>query len=133
MKFHHVGVVVSSIEQYGCQLQRTFAVLPQGEVEFDPIQKVNVQFFAGAPDQVSLELIEPAAEDSPVTALLQKGGGVAHLCFEVEDICAAVRRASDNGAIVVGGPVAAAAFAHRQIAFVYCQGLGLVEFVEQSK
>jgi catechol 2,3-dioxygenase-like lactoylglutathione lyase family enzyme len=62
-----------------------------------------VQFWTdGGP--VSFEFIQPAAEDSPVRRTLESSGGLAHLCFEVGDIQAAVRDAESQGAIVVCAP-----------------------------
>ena len=64
--------------------------------------------------------------------LLEKsGGGLAHLCFEVDDIHAAVRDANNQGAILVCAPVPAVAFEHRPIAFLFYRDMGLVEFVQK--
>ena len=133
MKLHHVGMVVKSIAGSGPDLARAVCVQAQGPVCHDPAQQVSVQFFAGAQDHVSIELIEPAGAGSPVLKFLQNGGGLAHLCYEVPDITEALDEALANGAVLVSGPSPAAAFQGRSIAFLYFRGAGLIEFLESAK
>lgn len=132
MKLHHVGIVVRNIEDQAPRCAEQFGLHPASTVIYDPIQKAYVQFWADA-GAVSFEFIQPAAEDSPVRKALESGGGLAHLCFEVSDIQAAVRDAENRGAIVVCAPVPATAFEDRHIAFLFFRGMGLVEFVEESR
>ena len=55
-----------------------------------------------------LELLEPHGEKSPVLRHLQKGGGLYHLCFEVDDLEGTLQRLRDTGeAVVVCEPVPA--------------------------
>jgi methylmalonyl-CoA/ethylmalonyl-CoA epimerase len=51
-----------------------------------------------------VELMEPLGAESPIAAFLARnaGGGVHHLCFEVEDIAAAVATLGAVGARVIG-------------------------------
>ena len=51
-----------------------------------------------------IELIEPLGDDSPITSFLERhaGGGVHHLCFEVEDIVYARDKLVAEGARVLG-------------------------------
>ena len=129
-RFHHVGVVVESIERAASFWAAQLGVLPRSPVVHDPIQKVNVQFLAAKGDRTSVELIEPAAPDSPVLNALRQGGGMNHICFEVENIEEHISAARNNGGIVVVPPVQATAFENRRIAFVYYRGIGLVEFLQ---
>jgi methylmalonyl-CoA/ethylmalonyl-CoA epimerase len=54
-----------------------------------------------------VELMEPLGEASPIAPFLERspGGGVHHLCFEVEDIAAASATLAATGARVLGGGV----------------------------
>lgn len=132
MKLHHVGIAVGNIERQTRRCAGQFGLRPASAIIHDPIQRADVQFWSdGGP--VSFEFIQPAAEDSPVRWALENGGGLAHLCFEVGDIQAAVRDAESQGAIVVCAPVPAAAFDHRPIAFLFFRGMGLVEFVQEPR
>jgi methylmalonyl-CoA/ethylmalonyl-CoA epimerase len=69
-----------------------------------------------AGDGVFIELIEPETDDSPVTALLKKGGGLHHLAFEVPDVERAVEQAEAAGCRIIT-PVTRG-FEEREIVFV---------------
>ena len=51
-----------------------------------------------------IELLHPLGEDSPVAKFLSNNasGGIHHVCYEVEDIHAAIDRMVDEGARVLG-------------------------------
>lgn len=51
-----------------------------------------------------IELLEPLGEDSPIANYLSRnpGGGVHHVCYEVDDILAARDRLKASGARVLG-------------------------------
>lgn len=51
-----------------------------------------------------IELLEPLGADSPIANFLQRnaGGGVHHVCYEVEDIKAAAAQLTAKGARVLG-------------------------------
>ncbi len=132
MKLHHIGIVVGNIERQAPRCAAQFGLQPASPIIHDPIQKADVQFWSDG-RTVTYEFIQPASEDSPVRQTLEKGGGLAHLCFEVSDIDAAVKEAGDQGAITVCPPVPAVAFDHRPIAFLFFRGMGLVEFVQQPR
>jgi len=100
----------------------------------DPIQKVSVNFLAKSDeDAAEIELIAPIAEDSPIRSMLAKdGGGAYHLCFETNDIDAALTHARNNGCIVVSSPVPSVAFQGRRIAWIYTRSRQLFELVESE-
>jgi methylmalonyl-CoA/ethylmalonyl-CoA epimerase len=52
-----------------------------------------------------IELLVPLGADSPIAAFLAKnpGGGMHHICYEVEDILAARDQLASGGARVLGG------------------------------
>lgn len=116
--FHHVGLIVASIEAANPRLVKTH----------DPAQRVNVAFMDlhGA----VIELIEPAGQKSPVSASLAKGIKLIHLCYTVPSIEAAVAVAEAQGARQIAEPVPAVAFDQRKIAWVYHPTYGLFELLE---
>ena len=101
----------------------------------DPIQKVSVNFLTTAvTDAVEIELIAPLTEDSPIKAMLAKGGGSAyHLCFATTDLDAALEHALRLKCIVVAQPAPAVAFEGRRIAWIYTPSRQLFELVEAAK
>ena len=131
MRLHHVGIVVKDLASYG-EAYKTFLGLSQASAIFeDPIQRVRLQFWKDTHGRL-LELIEPAAPDSPVGKAFQKGGGLHHLCYEVDDMDQEVRTAVERGAVLTGGIVPAVAFGGRRIAFLFFPNLNLIEFVEAA-
>ena len=52
-----------------------------------------------------IELLEPLGDDSPIAAFLRRnpGGGIHHVCYEVDDIEAACRQLNARGMRILGG------------------------------
>lgn len=131
MRLHHVGIVVNNIiEQAPLYCSAVPLDLP-GAIIYDEIQQVRVAFVE-AGNGVTIEFIEPAGESSPITRALRRGVSLHHICYEVEDIKAAVSQAHAAGALVICEPVPAVAFQGRRIAFVYPPVGDLIEFVEEK-
>jgi len=131
MKLHHIGMVVRDVRKTAAALERLLGIKALTGPEEDPIQRVMAIFLdLGWGDGVTLELLEPTQEDSPVSRFLERGGGLHHICFEVEDLDAKIAELKARGLRVVCEPVPARGFGGRRIAFVFpVEGI-LVEFVE---
>ena len=79
-KLHHIGFVVSSIQQSAESFALSLGATWDRNVVFDPIQKVSVIFFQGRnPEDPMIELVEPGGAESPVSRFLKRGGGL-HIC-----------------------------------------------------
>lgn len=133
MKLHHVGIVVSNIQDSLGELGNYFKFESTSIPTLIGSQKVNVCFLKiGEP---YIELIEPVSVDSPVFSFLNKGGGFHHLCFEVKDIHKQIDEMEKKGARVVVKPVTG--FENRLIAFVLLNmkntKCNLIEFAEIKK
>lgn len=133
MKLHHIGVVVPSIQESIGELkkymtfQSTSLPTPVGS------RKVNVCLLKiGEP---FLELIEPMSPDSSIAEFASSGGGIHHLCFEVDDIQNELDEMERKGATVLVKPVKG--FDERRIAFVDLNmkntKCGLIELLETKK
>ena len=134
MRLHHIGIVVSDIEKGVISYREEFGCEVVSPLYDDPLQEVRVQFLSAGWDKgVTLELIEPSTESSPVRRFLQEdGGGLNHLCYEVADMALALSRAREHGGLIVREPSPAAAFDGRNIAFVFTKDRRLIEFVEEE-
>jgi methylmalonyl-CoA/ethylmalonyl-CoA epimerase len=104
LKLHHVGFVFASIQENA----KSFALGAtwDGNIVFDSLQKVCVTFFRGRDPADSLvELVEPAEPGSPVTRFLERGGGLHHLCYEVDDLKGHLGNlpSGSSGCILKGG------------------------------
>ena len=130
MKLHHLGIVVSSIEEASVWWEEVAKFEMVSEITLDPIQDVRVQFFE-SDGEFRIELIEPVSESSPVSRFLEKdGGGLYHQCFEVEDLDGVLEQWRSAGAFIVKGPEAAAALDMRRIAFLITPDRLMVELLE---
>lgn len=131
-KMHHVGFVVKSIEASMDGFLKSMNGTWDQRIFHDPIQSVKVAFLSTPGTDVQIELVEPAGERNPVTAFLTKGGGLHHVCYEVEDCDAALASMRQRNALIVKRPRAAVAFNGRRIAWILTAEKLLVEFVETS-
>jgi methylmalonyl-CoA/ethylmalonyl-CoA epimerase len=134
MRLHHVGFVVRDIQAEIQKFARSVGATWDSKIFHDPLQKVKVSFIQTAcPGDPQIELVEPAAPDSPVLRFLKKGGGLHHLCYEVADLGEHLSKMRKEGALVVKPPLPAVAFENRLIAWVFTRQRLLLEFLEQVK
>lgn len=83
-KIDHIGLAVTDLERalgfYGGALG-----LEAAEVEAVPEQQVRVVMLPLG--ESKLELLQPTSPDGPVGRFIaQRGEGIHHLCFEVDDL-----------------------------------------------
>jgi methylmalonyl-CoA/ethylmalonyl-CoA epimerase len=131
-RLHHVGFVVASIEESVASFAESLALPWQEEVFEDPAQRVRVTFL-GRPGTPQFELVEPNGPDSPVRTFLARGGGLHHVCYEVDDLERRLRQQRAAGGIIVRQPVPAVAFEGRRIAWFYTRTRLLVEYLERRR
>jgi methylmalonyl-CoA/ethylmalonyl-CoA epimerase len=131
---HHLGFTVSSITAVAEDFAFSMSASWDGAITHDPIQRVKVSFFSPAnPANPVFELVEPATEDSPVSNFLKKGGGLHHVCYEVDDLDVALEEARRVGLLVVSYPVPAVAFDGRRIAWICSKKRLLIELLERNR
>ena len=82
------------------------------------------------PGDPSIELVEPADQKGPVHRFLERGGGLHHVCYEVQDLTGELAAAIARGVTVIRRPQPAAAFDGRLIAWVVTKENLLVEYLE---
>lgn len=132
MALHHVGYVVPSIEDAAPGFVRSMALGWDGRIIHDPLQTVYVSFFfPQTAGNAVIELVQPEDTDSAVARFLQKGGGLHHLCYEVDSLDEQLRWTRINRDLIARQPMPAAAFEGRRIAWVYTRNKLLVEFLER--
>jgi methylmalonyl-CoA/ethylmalonyl-CoA epimerase len=131
--FHHVGFVVPSIEKSAESFAQSLGAEWDGHIIHDPNQGVRVTFLRSrhAADPL-FELVEPAGENAPVQAFVKRGGGLHHVCYEVENLEEALARIRAVGGLITRPPMPAVAFAGRRIAWVYTRNKLLIEYLERS-
>lgn len=129
--FHHVGFVVASIQDSVPGFAASLNAKWDGEIIHDPSQVVRVTFLHGdSTADPLIELVEPAGEKSPVRGFLQRGGGLHHLCYQVNNLEEQLQRSRGAGAIISRPPLPAVAFGGRRIAWVFTKNKLLLEYLE---
>jgi methylmalonyl-CoA/ethylmalonyl-CoA epimerase len=99
MKIDHLGIAVRSLDEAARRFQKTLGLSP-GAREDLPQWKVSVVSLPVGESR--LELLQPQTEDSAVGKFLARHGeGLHHVCFEVDDIEAALHRAEREGATLI--------------------------------
>ena len=132
MKLHHIGIVVENIQKSLGELTKYLDFESTTVPSLVGSQKVNICFLKT--NNVFLELIEPAEENSPISNFIKKGGGFHHLCFEVDDIHLELEKMKKNGARVIVDVVKG--FEERLTAFVMLDmkntNCNLIELAEKK-
>ena len=126
---HHVGVAVRDIKAAAAQFEALLGADVESDIIHDPLQGVRAQFLTIG--GLRIELLEPAADPSPLDSVLKRGVALYHTCHEVADLDATLARLTASGVKVVSPPKPAIAFANRRVAFIICQGM-IIELLEEG-
>lgn len=130
LRLHHVGYIVANIEQTIDSFVKSVNGVWNGAIFHDPIQKVRVTFIDTPGTTVQIELVEPADQASPVSAFLAAGGGLHHVCYEVQDCDRTLTKMRERKAMIVRRPKPAVAFGGRKIAWAITAEKLLIELLE---
>jgi methylmalonyl-CoA/ethylmalonyl-CoA epimerase len=134
VRLHHVGFAIRSISSEVDAFRSSILATWDGKIFHDPLQKVRVTFLrTPSPTDALVELVEPAADDSPVGQFLKRGGGLHHLCYEVSELDTHLEKMQAGGGIIVKAPLPAVAFKNRRIAWVVTRQKLLLEFLEKNE
>jgi methylmalonyl-CoA/ethylmalonyl-CoA epimerase len=100
-RLNHVAIAVKDIEAASRTYRDTLGADVSAPAAM-PEHGVTV-VFVNLPN-TKVELLEPLGAESPIASFLEKnpGGGMHHVCYEVDDILAARDRMVETGARVLG-------------------------------
>ena len=130
-KINHVAIVVGDIDE-SLKFWRDAMGIELHHVEDVPSQKSMVAFLPVGESEV--ELVKPTAEDSGVAKFLaERGGGMHHLCFEVDDIVGMMAQLKEKGVRLINEEPQV--LPGRKMAFVHPKSTGgvLVELYEVTQ
>lgn len=119
--FHHVGIAVASIRD----VDPTLTVVP------DPRAGVSMAFLDL--HGVTLELLEPLGERSPIARNVREGTKFLHLCYEVPDLAAAMAESRRCGFHRVQAPEPRPVYQERRVAWMLSTHYGLFELLEKPE
>lgn len=130
----HVSIVVPNLDTAARRLRETYG-LKTGEPQVNEQQGVRLAYVevGGA----TIELMEPARPDSPVSKFLERNpnGGIHHFCLAVDSVDATCSEISGKGVRVLGDGRPQFNVHGERIAFVHPRDFlgALVELEEQGK
>lgn len=127
-KINHVAVAVSEIDS-ALSFWRDGLGLSVDHVEDVPSQKSVVAFIPVGDTEV--ELVQPTTDDSGLAKFLsERGAGLHHLCFEVDDLAAMLTDLKSKGVRLINETPQI--LPGRKMAFVHPKSTGgvLVELYE---
>ena len=101
-RVNHVAVAVPDLAAATASYRDTLGARVS---EPQPLPEHGVTVVFVELPNTKIELLEPLGADSPIAAFLAKnpGGGMHHICYEVDDIIVARDRLASGGARVLGG------------------------------
>ncbi|MBC8394676.1 MAG: VOC family protein [Deltaproteobacteria bacterium] len=130
LEVHHIGIVVDDIETakkpyedvFGLEVVEVFDVEPfAAKVAFLPVKNTYI------------ELVQPTDPDDGLGKFLERGGGMHHICYEVEDLDAVYENLTkQNIRSVTGAPQCTPCF--EKALFLHPKDTGnvLIEVVEKA-
>lgn len=127
-KINHVAIVVGDIDE-SLKFWRDAMGIDLHHIEDVPSQKSMVAFLPLGESEV--ELVKPTSDDSGVAKFLaERGGGMHHLCFEVDDISAKLADLKEKGVRLIDE--VPRELPGRKMAFIHPKSTGgvLVELYE---
>ncbi|MBV9569963.1 MAG: methylmalonyl-CoA epimerase [Alphaproteobacteria bacterium] len=100
-RLNHVAIATRDLRKASAIYRDTLGAEVSEPVQLPEHGVITV--FVELPN-TKIELLEPLGENSPIAKFLEKnpGGGMHHLCYEVDDIIAARDRLKEKGATVIG-------------------------------
>lgn len=127
-KINHVAVVVEDIDS-ALGFWRDALGIELHHTEEVPSQKARVAFLPVGDSEV--ELVQPTSQDSGTAKFLkERGGGMHHLCLQVNDIDGMLARLKSQGIRLINEEVLE--MEGRRLAFIHPKSTGgvLVELYE---
>jgi len=127
-KLNHVAIAVNDVDG-SLGFWRDAMGLAVDHIEDVPSQKAVVAFIPVGDSEV--ELVKPTSEDTGVAKFLaERGGGMHHLCFEVDDIDAMLVQLKEKGVRLINETPQV--LPGRKMAFVHLKSTGgvLVELYQ---
>lgn len=99
MKIDHLGIATKGIEE---ALKFWEDALGLENVHTETVEEQKVRVAMLPIGESRIELLEPTADDSPISKFLEKrGGGIHHIAIEVPDIRAALEKLKSEGARLI--------------------------------
>ena len=98
-KIEHIGIAVNSLKTSNLLFEKLFGNPPYKQEEVES-EGVKTSFFMNGPNKI--ELLEATNPESPIAKFLEnKGEGIHHIAFDVENITEEINRLRKEGFLVL--------------------------------
>jgi len=132
MIIDHIGIAVKSIDKGIAHWQEVFGYKQATEMVVNTRQKVQVVFMEKE-GSLTVKLISPSDEKSPLHKFLAKGEGLHHLCFKCDNLEDGLSYLQGKGLRIISPSQPGEAFANENIAFLFGK-MGLnIELIDTDK
>jgi methylmalonyl-CoA/ethylmalonyl-CoA epimerase len=132
MVIDHIGIVVPLLEDGIQQWEELFGYKQRSDIVLNTRQKVRVVFLTRE-HSLTVKLIEPSGEDSPIARFARKGGGLHHLCFRCDSMAQEVPILKSRGAAFVTAQQPGEAFNNKPVAFFLAKNNLNVELIDTEE
>lgn len=128
IKVHHIGYAVKNISK-SLEMFVKLGYEVKTSTLSDEKRKVEIAFVQN--NNYLVELISPLDDESPIKNYLDKIGNTPyHICYETDEIEAAIIDLRKQRYFVIEKPSEAVAFDNQRVAFLYHPNYGLLELLE---
>jgi len=132
MKFHHLGIIVNSIDFGLSKLDILFDFDKKSKIFYDYNIGVKVQFLYKK-NLITLEIISPLKKRNPITNLLeQKKNILNHLAFKVRNLEKSIKKLELKGYRQLTKPQKALAFKKKKIVFLLSPLNIVIELISEK-
>lgn len=131
-KIEHIGIAVKDLD-LSCDLYEKLLGVPAYKRETVASEGVNTAFFKTGSNKI--ELLAAMSQDSAIASFVRnKGEGIHHIAFDVDDIYAEMERLKENGFVLLSEQPKVGAD-NKLICFVHPKGTNgvLVEICQEIK
>ena len=134
-KIDHIGYVVKNIKESKKYFRKIYNFKSLTNFIYEKAHGVNITFIdLGNNSTPALELIEPTSKKSKVYNFLhQKGGGMHHLAYEVDNLDKAIRYFIKNNFLQISPVVPGAGHNLTKTCWLLGQNKELIELLEKQK
>jgi len=95
-RVHHIGIAVKNLKESIALFERVLGLKPSA-IEDVPCQQVSEAIYRVG-EGIEIDLLEPSGPDSAVARFLERRGeGLHHVCFEVDDVNAELKKMEEKG------------------------------------
>lgn len=129
MKIHHIGYLVKDLTK-SMKVFENLGYINIDNIVYDEFRKINICFMKK--DGYTIELVSPVGDDSVVSNLLRRyNNSPYHICYESNSFEDDIKNLSNNGFVMIDGPLSAPAISNKRVVFLFGSSIGLIEIVEK--